>query len=308
VTASGAAANLALASEKESYMDLSGSPPYVINGDVDTVPNMYLDFTGLTGITQNVAHAAFHGSGFGQVWLFTAADANVKANHVVTFSTTLTSSKISVTSYPVAANFGTIVPTVVGVALEDQGTAGQPVAVMMHGVAAVIVDHGSFGKGTSASPQEILRGSIGTTNGIASAGRTHFGWKGYNPGPQIEICAQEDATCTCTGTVFYGRKFVSGQPGSGTVTTLGGLQAHTYVEKAVTGSIVCNTAAMGSDPANGYTKHCICKPRSQVNVVGVAMNKLNTANYVRVDGADSSLTKLLIAVKPSSYRARQVHA
>ena len=72
------------------------------------------------------------------------------------------------------------------------------------------------------------------------------------------IC-DDEASCSCTGTVFFGRKFVSGKPGSGATTSLDQLKTTGYKEKQATGSVECSSAAMGGDPLRGYYKYCICQ-------------------------------------------------
>lgn len=78
------------------------------------------------------------------------------------------------------------------------------------------------------------------------------------PPPLPKICAaKEGAMCECKGTVYYGKKFTSGKPGSGAITTLDELKATPFKEKAVTGSISCSNGAFG-DPVPGFYKHCVC--------------------------------------------------
>ena len=70
-------------------------------------------------------------------------------------------------------------------------------------------------------------------------------------------CADEGAECACTGKVFYGRKFVSGKPG--TLASIMALTSGAYKEQTVLGSVTCSSAAMGGDPAPGFFKYCLCQ-------------------------------------------------
>ena len=69
----------------------------------------------------------------------------------------------------------------------------------------------------------------------------------------------EGASCSCTGTVYYGRRFVSGRPGSGTTTTLYELQQSGHTVRENSGSITCSNGVFG-DPLGGVYKHCYCDP------------------------------------------------
>lgn len=80
------------------------------------------------------------------------------------------------------------------------------------------------------------------------------------PPPLPRICAaKEGAVCSCNGTVYYGKKFTSGKPGHGALTTLDALKGTPFKEKAVNGQISCSNGAFG-DPITGFYKHCICVP------------------------------------------------
>ena len=71
------------------------------------------------------------------------------------------------------------------------------------------------------------------------------------------VCAAEGASCTCRGSVIYGR--VSAQTdGTGTAYTLSQLMGFDYKEMESSSSTLCNAATMGGDPVPGYTKHCVC--------------------------------------------------
>jgi len=82
------------------------------------------------------------------------------------------------------------------------------------------------------------------------------------PAPQAAtICAHhpDELTCSCTGTVYFGKRFKTGNPGSGAVTTFAELKAGDHETKSVTGSILCTSAQFGPDPALGFYKHCYCE-------------------------------------------------
>merc|ERR1712048_518568 len=51
-----------------------------------------------------------------------------------------------------------------------------------------------------------------------------------------KMCAtSENKNCVCTGTVYFGRKYVAGKPGRGAVTSLDQLKGSGYNIKEVTG-------------------------------------------------------------------------
>lgn len=80
------------------------------------------------------------------------------------------------------------------------------------------------------------------------------------PPPLPKICAgKEGETCKCNGTVYFGKKFTSGKPGNGAITTLDAMKATPFKEKVVNGEIGCHNGAFG-DPVPGFYKHCICVP------------------------------------------------
>jgi len=73
-------------------------------------------------------------------------------------------------------------------------------------------------------------------------------------------CADEGGECACRGTVFFGRKFVSGNSEQTNLLTI---KKSVFVSKGVQGSIKCTTESFGSeDPAEGDAKHCICEAQS----------------------------------------------
>lgn len=74
----------------------------------------------------------------------------------------------------------------------------------------------------------------------------------------ISVCAySENQDCHCTGTVFYGRKYVHGTPGSGATTSLEQLKSSNF--KSHSGTVSCSNNALG-DPLPGVYKHCLCQP------------------------------------------------
>lgn len=75
------------------------------------------------------------------------------------------------------------------------------------------------------------------------------------------LCAEsEGLTCKCTGTVYYGQKYVSGRSGTGWTTTLPQLLAESHKARNVVGVVPCTDRALGGDPLPGAAKHCYCKP------------------------------------------------
>jgi len=86
------------------------------------------------------------------------------------------------------------------------------------------------------------------------------------------VCAEEGDDCKCHGTVVYGRKFLSGNKKA--KASISELKAFPHKEMAVSGTIECSkngisnavidqlsksTRVRGTDPAKGYTKHCMCR-------------------------------------------------
>ena len=71
------------------------------------------------------------------------------------------------------------------------------------------------------------------------------------------ICAEADAECPCSGTVYFGRRFHS----DGRLMTFEGMRAFEVAAIPVDGTIPCTPEALGvPDPAPGRTKHCYCAP------------------------------------------------
>ena len=76
------------------------------------------------------------------------------------------------------------------------------------------------------------------------------------------VCAdREGTTCKgCTGTVFYGKKYLRGRPGSGKTTTLAQLKMQDHATLVTSGADVsCSNGALG-DPLRGIYKYCYCDP------------------------------------------------
>lgn len=90
---------------------------------------------------------------------------------------------------------------------------------------------------------------------------THSGF------PATLCAASESDSCSCEGTVYYGKKYVNSLApgnvsgaGSGVITTLGQLIADpAHTQQEVSSSIDCSNDAFG-DPAPDFFKHCYCQP------------------------------------------------
>lgn len=78
------------------------------------------------------------------------------------------------------------------------------------------------------------------------------------------VCALEGASCTCRGSVVYGRKGVQ-TDGTGGDLSLAQLKAYDYKERAVSASTTCTAAVMGGDPLPSVTKHCVCVEQQATN-------------------------------------------
>jgi hypothetical protein len=81
-----------------------------------------------------------------------------------------------------------------------------------------------------------------------------------SPVPPSTVCGRQPAPvgCNCTGTVYFGARFVSGTPGSGAENTFAQMLDSPYLTKQVAGSIPCTSQAFGSDPDGGRYKMCFC--------------------------------------------------
>lgn len=85
------------------------------------------------------------------------------------------------------------------------------------------------------------------------------------------LCApSESSVCTCSGNVYYGKKFEdalappvgsSSAPGEGSIATFSQMvgDSEHWVE-AVSGTITCSNEAFGVDPAPDFYKQCYCEP------------------------------------------------
>jgi len=71
------------------------------------------------------------------------------------------------------------------------------------------------------------------------------------------VCSQEWHKCTCTGTAWYGKKYVSGKPGSGPENTFEQMEMNPHKKLPVEGTFKCNNVMFG-DPAPLYKKLCWC--------------------------------------------------
>lgn len=79
----------------------------------------------------------------------------------------------------------------------------------------------------------------------------------------VSVCAYgEGQTCQCTGTVYYGRKYVNGRPGGGATTSLSQLRSSGFKSLSISGQVSCSNGGMGGDPLYGYYKYCFCEAAS----------------------------------------------
>lgn len=82
------------------------------------------------------------------------------------------------------------------------------------------------------------------------------------PTPEVfepNECAGENEECRCTGTVWFGRRFKDGKPGSGDpLTCQEMLEIGHSMKKNVVGRVICNKKTFG-DPAPGFNKACCCR-------------------------------------------------
>jgi len=84
----------------------------------------------------------------------------------------------------------------------------------------------------------------------------------WSPSSQANVprvCAESEGdTCSCFGRVYFGKKFVDGQPGSGQTTTFEQMTSSQFNWYAKQGQVKCSNGDMGADPAPGYSKWCYC--------------------------------------------------
>lgn len=132
----------------------------------------------------------------------------------------------------------------------------------------------------------------------------------------VTVCAKaEGKTCSCAGTVLYGRKFVGGKPGTGVTTSLAQLKTTGYKEKHVSGSIQCSSGAMGGDPLSGYYKYCMCVPAQKTTPTTPTPKKANEqrrttlARYAAatavkaMSAAEDAQSKLVLRIKGQKEKA-----
>lgn len=98
------------------------------------------------------------------------------------------------------------------------------------------------------------------------------------PTPPTVCANREHAMCHCTGKVYYGRKYVFGQPGYGKRTTVTQLKNHNYKVKTVSGAIKCDSRGMGGDPAPMFYKYCYCEGSMSVPFTTITTT---AAHYIR---------------------------
>lgn len=76
--------------------------------------------------------------------------------------------------------------------------------------------------------------------------------------PGVYVCAGERGYCPCVGTIFYGKKFKNGRPGSGEVLSFDELKASgRFKSWASTEGSRCGN--IKGDPDYGYHKQCFCQ-------------------------------------------------
>merc|ERR1712054_566604 len=84
-------------------------------------------------------------------------------------------------------------------------------------------------------------------------------WDSSSQAARTSVCAQsEGQTCRCSGRVYYGRKFLNGQPGSGQTTTFEQMTSSAVSHRTVEEQVTCSNDGMGGDPLHGYYKWCYC--------------------------------------------------
>jgi hypothetical protein len=115
---------------------------------------------------------------------------------------------------------------------------------------------------------------------------------GYDP------CADEGQMCTCSGTVVYGRKYVSGKPGSGSTTTISQMQQTTTKTLEVAGTIKCGNSPFGGDPMVDYHKYCLCLRNSDA---GASAIWADTGIRLQV----SKITTIQYATRSTSFPVRE---
>ena len=131
-------------------------------------------------------------------------------------------------------------------------------------VASQVSDLSTATSSYAAPHISTMTPSIGDTDGSTTVllEGTNFATN-TNPivffGNNENICANEEGVCSCDGEVHYGRKYTTGKPGNGSLTSFSDMQQWTYFSKTVSGSTLCSDSNFG-DPAFGYYKHCICVP------------------------------------------------
>jgi len=77
-----------------------------------------------------------------------------------------------------------------------------------------------------------------------------------------KVCVdnQSGGACKCKGTVYFGRKYVSGKPGKGEKLSFKDMKKYDFNKKKVDGEIACSNKGMpGKNPAKGRSKRCWCE-------------------------------------------------
>jgi len=84
---------------------------------------------------------------------------------------------------------------------------------------------------------------------------TNFPTSVVSPSPTSPKCANEGQTCTCSGTVYYGRRYVSGS--SVEVSSFEQLKTSAFRTWDQNGPQTCSNA--NGDPLPGILKQCLCQ-------------------------------------------------
>jgi hypothetical protein len=80
-----------------------------------------------------------------------------------------------------------------------------------------------------------------------------------SPTPVPTKCADSHGVCSCRGTVYFGRRYVSGAASAGAERTFSqALETGHLIKRNVVSGVMCTAAAFHGDPAAGYLKACWC--------------------------------------------------
>jgi len=116
---------------------------------------------------------------------------------------------------------------------------------------------------TAGREEMQIKCNVGFLGGDPFYGHYGFCYCAPDDGATPFTC-EYDAMCKCRGTVWYGKKYANGKPGSGAISTWEQVKASNTVTKKLTAedSIKCNVGHkyFGSDPTYGWYGHCYCDP------------------------------------------------